>query len=182
MPFVDVEQLVFQFDDAMNAEKYDDWAHYQEILSRAPLNYKAVDVVAIQSQDQPEVKWLIEAKDFRLAQAAHPPKPSNISGLPNYVYEKSRDTILGLQHAAANAADPKEAEFSQQSLTASSTRIVLHLEPYGGQLTTLFPRNFTASVLQRLKQIAGPIDANPLVLNMENTPRAAVPWTVNSAP
>jgi hypothetical protein len=57
---------------------------------------------------------------------------------------------------------------------------VLHLEPYAGDTSTLFPSGFAASVLQKLKQLVKNTDPNPLVLNIANTPAAGVPWIVSA--
>jgi hypothetical protein len=63
---VKVENLEFVFDAVINASKYDEWTHYTKVLNKPPASQKAVDVVAVETTDPPEITWLIEAKDFRI--------------------------------------------------------------------------------------------------------------------
>ena len=138
---------------------------------------KAVDVVAIKLGANPDPLWLIEAKDFRNIRGE--PKESNTTGLPKSVLQKVDDTRKGLRDAAINATDPDEGEYAQRAILSTTTKIVLHLEPYQGRATKLLPRNPAAGVLQKLRQLVKHIDPQPQVLNIATTRRALVPWTVS---
>jgi hypothetical protein len=135
-----------------------------------------VDVVAVEGAPNPTTTWLIEAKDFRII--THPPKPANLLGLAQTVADKAADTVAGLAHASSNASAASEKSHAASAIAAPTKRVVLHLEPHTGSRSALFPAGFSASVLQRLRQLVGAIDRNPLVLNIANTPAAGVPWTV----
>lgn len=179
MPTITEKNLTFIFEDAIDAQKYDDWTHYTQILNLPPASQKAVDVVAVQTSAVPVATWLIEAKDFRIVDPAFPPRGSNVAGLPQTVATKAEHTLAGLIDAAANATDPVERKHAATAMITTVKRIVLHLEPHTGPHTALFPTGFAASVLQRLRQLLTAIDSNPLVLNIANTPASGVPWTVS---
>jgi len=179
MPTVQVDNLLFTFSQAVTAlpVPYDQWQHYQTVLNAAG-GVKAVDVVAVEGAAPilPTTTWLIEAKDYRII--TNPPRPSNLGGLPQTVAAKVTDTRTGLAHAAVNAVDLAERAHAARAVLAAAVRIVLHLEPHVGPHTALFPTGFAASVFQTLKALVVHIDANPLVLNIANTPTAGVPWVV----
>jgi hypothetical protein len=177
MPTLQVDSFSFHFDATVAAQKYDRWKHYLQVWNAGAGGKKAVDVVAVEGAPPQCTVWLIEAKDFRLTST--PPKSSNIAGLPQYVVDKVADTLAGLTHASAHAADPAEKQHATNALACVNRRIVLHLEPHVGAHTALFPVGFAASVLQKLRQLAKAIDPNALVLNIANTPMAGVPWTVS---
>ncbi len=173
MTTIAVDTFRFDFEPNWAAQKYDEWAHYAQLLAVRPL--KAVDLVAVRLQQPPGVAWLIEAKDFRIITI--PPEPSNLIGLAETVRAKVRDTLTGLSDAAIHAQET-EWEHAIRTVASGRYRVVLHLEPYVGPKTKLFPRNFEAGVLQKLKQVVRDLDRNPLVLKISNTPRAGVPWSV----
>ena len=175
MPTLQVNEFQFTFAPTVAAEPYDTWQHYKDVWNKVG-GQKGMDVVAIENPAAPTTTWLIEAKDFRII--TQPPRPSNIAGLPKTVADKVRDTVTGLADAALNAADAVEKNHATNALAAPAKRVVLHLEPHVGPHSALFPAGFSASVLQQLKQLVKAIDANPLVLNIANTPAAGVPWTV----
>lgn len=178
MPTIIEQNLTFVFDATIDAQKYDTWTHHTQVRNRLPNGQKAVDIVAIQTSASPTVTWMIEAKDFRIVTS--PPRPSNVAGLPQTVADKVTDTLTGLTDAATNATVPSEKNLAVNARATGTKRIVLHLEPYTGtQYTALFPTGFTASVLQKLRQLVRTIDPNPLVLNIANTPASQVPWTVS---
>ena len=78
--------------------------------------------------------------------------------------------VAGLNDAAAHASNPEEQRHAARAVAARPTRVVLHLEPHVGPYSTLFPRDFSAAkVLQKLKQLVGHIDKNPLVVNISNS-------------
>lgn len=175
MSSLQVDSLLFAFESDVAAQKYDDWHHYHVVWNRDG-GQKAMDVVAVQSDEGPAVTWLIEAKDFRIV--TNPPKPSNVAGLPRTVASKAMDTLAGLTDAAQKAAVTEEQEHAVLALSAPVKRIVLHLEPHVGPRSALFPAGFSAIVLQQLKQLVKAVDPNPLVLNIARTPAARVPWRV----
>jgi hypothetical protein len=135
-----------------------------------------MDVVAFEELLPTSTMWLIEAKDFRII--TDPPNPCNVTGLPQTVADKAMHTLAGLADAAINATLDSEKNHANIALQVSTKRIVLHLEPHAGQHSALFPINFSANVLQKLKQLVRSIDPNPLVLNIKNTPTSGVPWSV----
>lgn len=87
MTTLHVDSFQFMFEATVAAQCYDTWQHYTSVWNAAG-GQKAVDVVAIESAARPDVVWLIEAKDFRTITV--PPKPSNISGLPQQVADRRR--------------------------------------------------------------------------------------------
>jgi hypothetical protein len=178
MGTVPVENLLFTFDAGTEAQKYDTSTHYREVWNKPPASQKAVDVVAVQNTTVPTTAWMIEAKDFRVVDPLTPPKPSNVTGLAETMAVKASHTLAGLADAAKNAADPSEKAIAMKAISAGKTRVVLHLEPHSGAHSMLFPSGFAASVLQKLRQLVKAIDANALVLNIANTPKAGVPWSV----
>ncbi|MDE0508424.1 MAG: hypothetical protein OXI17_07285 [Gammaproteobacteria bacterium] len=172
-----VESLNFTFESFVNADKYDEWQHVNmDWADRA--DKKKMDIVAVEPIPSVRTLWMIEVKDFRIV--TDPPKPSNLSGLPQTVAKKAEDTLLGLADASRNTQVSSERQLSSQSQACGTTRIVLHLEPHppSGPRSALFPRGFPASVHQQMKQLVAHIDSNPLVLNCSNTPQVGVPWTV----
>lgn len=176
MAILQVDTLTFDFDPAVKADIYDTWQHHCIVWNAPPGGKKAVDVVAVEGTP-PTTAWLIEAKDFRII--TNPPKPSNISGLAQQVADKVNDSLAGLADASANAVVSGEKQLAMEVGACSGRRIVLHLEPHTGVRTALFPAGFAASVLQQLRQRVNTIDANPLVLNIANTPQSGVPWSVS---
>lgn len=176
MPTLQVDTLSFDFDASVAAQIYDQWQHYTIVWNAPPAQQKAVDVVAVEGAPLQDTAWLIEAKDFRVI--THPPKPSNIAGLAQLVADKAAHTLAGLSDASSHAVVPGEKQHATHALACANRRIVLHLEPHIGARSTLFPAGFSASVLQKLRQLVRSIDANPLVLNIANTPASGTPWAV----
>lgn len=174
---VAVDSLIFNFHATVKAEKYDDWNHVNSHwINRNGM--KKMDVVAVEPIPAVQTLWMIEAKDFRIITS--PPRSSNIAGLPQTVADKAAHTIQGLSDTAINATDANEKNLALQSQKCNQMRIVLHLEPHpptGGR-SALFPANFAVNVYQRIRQLVAHIDPNPLVLNISNTPRSGVPWSV----
>lgn len=81
--------------------------------------------------------------------------------------------------ATRNAADPVEKKLASRANSATGRRVVLHLEPYNGPHSALFPVGFAAGVLQKLKGLMRDVDPNPLVVNIARTRSAGLPWTVS---
>lgn len=175
---VRVDKLFFTFTSGVTAQNYDQWQHYVTFWN-ARGNRKAVDVVAVQNRGSDAATWLIEAKDYRVI--TNPPKPSNLASLPETVADKVRDTRAGLIDASTKARDPSEQQLAAAAVQAPSTHVVLHLEPHTGTHSSLFPINFSANVLQKLRQLLNASGSKPamiLVLRISNTAQAGVPWTV----
>ena len=176
MVSLSVNTLTFTFSGTIgDAQIYDQWIHYTTVWN-ASGGQKAVDVVAAETGAPPNVCWMIEGKDFRVI--TRPPKPSTIGGLAQVVADKVQHSIAGLRDAASHAVTANEQRLAHLAVSAATKRIVLHLEPHVGNRSALFPSGFAASVLQRMRQLVRPIDPNPLVLNIADTPTAGVPWVV----
>ena len=176
MPALLVDNLRFEFSSTHAAEKYDEWEHYRSVWNAAGRR-KAVDVVAMRQQSAPPTAWLIEAKDYR--RISQPPEATNLKGLAETVAAKVLDTISGLENAAAEAAPDRERLHAGRAIAARERRVVLHLERHVGGHSKLFPAGFRAGVLQKLRQLLREVDKKPLVLDIDSTPRARVPWTVS---
>lgn len=173
---IQVDAFSFDFEPGINADKYDEWAHHCSVLNALPGGRKAVDVVAVEAVVS-GAAWLIEAKDYRII--TQPPKPCNLGGLAQTMADKVNDTRSGLVHASANAIVAGERQLATDAIARARHRIVLHLEPHVGAHSALFPATFAAGVLQQLRILLHAVDANPLVLNIANTQRSGVPWSVS---
>lgn len=172
MATLHVDTRQFHFDPNVAAEKYDEWVHYQE-FQRRNQGKRAVDVVAVEMGLHPHESWMIELKDYRNMQGE--PKDFTPSEIVEDFRRKVVDTREGLADAAARAADDRERSHASCVLSALRCIAVLHLEPYTGHASRLFPRDPSANVRQKLKQLFGPKNP-PLVLNMQTTLKAGVPW------
>jgi hypothetical protein len=170
-----IDTLDFHFQPEIDARKYDHSRHYIEVVRQK--GKRAVDVVAVEMGSNPQRSWNIEVKDYRVIQGQ--PKDFAPSEIAEDVFRKVSDTREGLSDAAANAADAQEKSHASRSLSAQRCQIVFHLEPYAGPASRLFPRDPTAGVYQKLKQLFGPTDPPLLVLKIETTRRASVPWTTS---
>ncbi len=175
MTTVLVEQLRFTFEGHLDPFQYEQGG--VKVVGW-PGGAKVVDVVANEPVAAPTVVWFIEAKDYRVIDS--PPRPANLAKLPETVEAKVRSTIACLPVVVAATPGSPAAAHAGRAMAAGQTRVVLHLEPHPptGSQTALFPSGFTASVLQKLKQLVKDIDPTPLVLNIARTPAAGVPWTV----
>ena len=170
-----VDTINLHFDPSIEARKYDDFQHYRDVLRDRGM--RAVDVVAIEAGANPQQSWKIEVKDYRVMSGQ--PKDFAPLQIAEDFFRKVNDTHSGLADAAANAANPDEKAHTARALCARSCQFVLHLEPYAGPATKLFPKDPTAGVIQKLKQIFGQMDPPLLVLKIENTRRVKVPWTAS---
>lgn len=175
---VQVDNLLFTFTSGVTAQNYDQWQHYITVWN-ARGKRKAVDVVAVQNHGAKATARLIEAKDYRII--TNPPKPCNLAGLAQTMADKVLDTRAGLNDASTEAVHAGEKQLATAAVQAPKTNVVLHLEPHTGPHSALFPINFSANVLQKLKQLLNASDSKPamiLVLRISNTAQAGVPWTV----
>ena len=175
---VRVDKLLFTFTSGVAAQNYDQWQHYTTVWN-AHGNRKAVDVVAVQNHGAKATARLIEAKDYRII--TNPPKPCNLAGLAQTMADKVRDTRAGLNDASTKAVHASEKQLAAAAVQTPKTNVVLHLEPHRGIHSKLFPTNFSANVLQKLRQLLNASNSKPaviLVLRISNTAQAGVPWTV----
>ena len=167
--------LVFTFQTNLVILEYDKSVFHQTI--RVPLKKSGVDFVACRRKTPPPDFWLIEVKDFRVIRGA--PGEKNVSELPRTIAAKMLDTIEGLKDAANRAVNNEERMVSGLAANATKVRVVLHLEPYEGTHTRLFPKNPSpANIMQKLKQLLDCLDSKPLVTSMATTGRSGVPWSV----
>ena len=145
-----------------------------QVVAGWPAGHKVVDIVAHDTRRA----WLIEVKDYRVI--TQPPKHANLGNLATTMDRKVRETLAALGHYAAVGADAALVAHAKTTLGKPKTRVVLHLEPHpkGGPDSALFPKRFSASILQKLKQLVKGIDPRPLVLEIASTPSAGVPWSV----
>jgi hypothetical protein len=118
MTNVQVDSLTFTFPPSWKACKYDEWAFYCNQFSKMWSGIKAVDLIAIDSQEI----WLIEAKDYRQQCRTKP------IDLADEVARKVFCTLAAMLPAKVNASDISEKEFATKVTHAKSLRVVLHLE------------------------------------------------------
>lgn len=166
-----IDTIDFHFKPAIEARKYDEFEYY--IGGLRTKGMRAVNVVAFKNGANPKQSWLIEVKDYRIIRG----QPTDFAPAQIAVdfFRKVKDTQAGLVEVATNATNPEEKAHLTRALRARSFQIVFHLEPYAGPATKLFPKDPTAGVLQKLRQMFGPMDPPLLVLGIENTRKANVP-------
>jgi hypothetical protein len=171
-----IDTLNFHFKPSIDPLKYDETDHYRNVISKRK-GMRAVDCIALRQGLRPRSAWMIEAKDFRNLRGL--PKDSNPSAMIRDLLKKVNDSRDGITHAAAHAEIEKERTHANRFLNAARCQIVLHLEPYAGPASKLFLRDPSAIVLQKLRQMLHSEERPPLVLNIANSARAGVPWTVS---
>ncbi|HNX78023.1 MAG TPA: hypothetical protein PLM07_19735 [Candidatus Rifleibacterium sp.] len=161
-------RLLFEFPDGWDVSKYDQWSFYKNRFKDCCNGNKGVDFLACSSDN---CLWLIEVKDYRSD------RRTKEIYLWDEVALKTRDTLAGLV-AAKMATDHSEHSLAQKSLMTEKIRVVLHLEQPATH-SKLFPRVFDLSkVRQKLRQILKPIDAHPIVTDLQNP--NMVCWSVSS--
>lgn len=170
-----VDSFTFNFRANIDARKYDAFTYYRTVL-RADGN-RAVDVTAVQQGNHPNKAWLIEAKDYRILRGQ--PKAITVAEMAEDFYRKVCDTEAGLHRVQAEGDPGPEQDFSIRFLRVRLPLAVLHLEPYGGRATKLFPRDPSVGVQQKLKQMFKPSGRQCIVLNISRTKDVKVPWTVS---
>ena len=175
MTVVDVENLVFTFDNSVEPFQYEAAG---TVVDGWPNGTKVADVIANELPSPPAVTWLVEAKDFRVIH--NPPKLANIAGLAVTMMEKADGTIAGMIAVSAVSTDAAARAHATSATQSAAHRVVLHLEPHpaGGGHSNLFPVNFSANVWMKLKPLVSHIDPHPLVLSIASTQAAGVPWEV----
>lgn len=170
-----IDTLDFSFRPEIDATKFDESEYYLEVWRKS--GNKAVDITAVECGNYPQRAWIIEAKDYRRIRGE--PKDCRPSEIAHDVFKKVEDTRTGLNGAKLEAKNLEEKSHAAFVLAARTCQIVFHLEPYKGPASKFFPRDPTASVYQKLRQLFGATDAPILVLNMRNTRSAGVPWAVS---
>ena len=168
MPTLQEGNLTFDFPgDETAVAKYDDLSFYRRQFQQVCGRATAVDFVFIEGNRT----WLIEVKDYRQQPRK---KPSDIA---DEVAEKVRDTLAGLAACRCNADDDEERRVAHRALSTERLGVVLHLEQPATD-SKLFPRVADpASLQQKLKQLLGPVDPNPAVVD-RNTVTAPLNWQV----
>ncbi|GAB4283848.1 MAG: hypothetical protein Fur0025_14110 [Oscillatoriaceae cyanobacterium] len=166
MTTVQVDSLKFTFPASWQVCKYDEWAFYQNQISKISPGIKAVDILAIDNH----VVWLIEAKDYR-----HYARTKSID-LADEVAQKVLFTLAAMLPAKINASAPSERDFAAKVLGGQRLRIVLHLEQ-PVKTSKLFPRAIEPSKVQlKLRSLIKPIDPHPMVVESSNM--QTLGWTV----
>lgn len=168
MTTIEEGSLCFTFPDGWRASAYDKWPYYQNQFRDSCGGSKAVDIVALGPDNR---LWLVEAKDYR----QHPrTKPIE---LWDEIARKMRDTLAGLFCAKIEPAHANHGD-ATNAFGATRLRVILHLEQPATH-SKLFPRVFDPEkVRQKLRTMVKPIDAHPLVVELNNL--AGVPWQVTS--
>lgn len=119
--------------------------------------------------------WLIELKDYREHRRE---KDAKI-----YLWEeiaiKARDTLAGLFAAKIDTAHP-EQPYAVRALRATRLRVVFHLEQPRTHSRSFLRVYNPANVQQKLRQILKPIDAHPLVVELNAM--GGLPWQAISHP
>ena len=165
------DSLEFHFAPNVSAWVYDQSIHYKN-AQKIKQQLKAVDLVAAdKTKLRPPVCWLVEAKDFRKLRGE--PKPKNdAANFPGTVAQKVADTLSELPSVQGIPT-------VELALRATAVRVVLHLETAPAK-SRLFPNQPNpANMRQKLRQLLRHIDPSPLVLSIETTPKADVPWSVS---
>jgi hypothetical protein len=163
-----VDTLTFSFPDGWHIGKPDEWAYYRKQFSRMWKSIKSLDLLAVAPD---RTTWLIEAKDYRQHARTKP------SSLGEEIAHKVIDTLASLLPAKVNASDAAERALAKACCGASRLRVVLHLEQ-PAKHSKLFPRAIDpVNVQMKLRQLLKPIDAHPLVVEMQQMHGLA--WTVS---
>jgi hypothetical protein len=162
-----VDTLTFSFSDGWQVSKYDEWLFYRNRFGKMRNGIKALDLLAISPAG---IAWLIEAKDYRRQRRTKP------SSLPDEVAQKVLDTLAAIVPAKVNGDVPNETAIATAVTAAHSLRVVLHLEQ-PRKHSKLFPRAINpADVQMKLRQILKPVDAHPLVAEINDMRN--LQWTV----
>ena len=167
MPTIMEGNLTFQFPNAWQATKFDQWSFYRNQFQSVCGGAKAIDILALAPDGG---LWTIEIKDYRQQRRTKP------SQLAEEVACKVRDSLAALVAAKINANDPEEKRLAQDALTAQTIRVILHLEQ-PAKPSKLFPHIDPAHIHQKLKQLIKAIDPHPCVL--ESTRMKGMAWTVS---
>lgn len=144
-----------------------------------PSGSKVVDIVATDTKAPPDQCWLIEVKDFRIVTS--PPRSSNLTGLPQTMSQKVRDSLAALPVVAGTSSDNAAKTHASTCTQANAIRVVLHLEPHPahGTHSHLFPAQYAANVLLKLRSLLADVDSTAMVVNIATTARATLPWSAS---
>lgn len=160
MQSVTVDGLTFQFPDAWQVTKLDDWPFYRDHFSRMWNGIKAVDLGVIDG----DTLWLIESKDYRVH-----PQPRSTDLLAR-VAKKVADSLSCLMAAQHNAHDRDHQRFARKACRCSELHVVFHLEQAQNlrrPLTTFPSKRSNRSQQQALRQLIRPIDPRAKVVSAQ---------------
>lgn len=161
--------LVFSFDDASVAVKYDESDFYQRKFRTVVRGLCAVDMVCAKEDGL----WLLEVKDYR-RQAREDKTTQEIA---EAVAKKVTDTMAGL--FCSHLTEPGTSSLSQIAGRAGSIQVVMHVElPEKVAGDVAYAQLFNLSVLlqKRLQKIG----IRSFVANRDH-PEQGVPWHVDFA-
>ncbi|EGV28123.1 hypothetical protein ThidrDRAFT_4086 [Thiorhodococcus drewsii AZ1] len=161
--------LLFTFDAATSASKYDDWSFYRNQFQNACFrNNKAVDILCKSDR----VTWLIEIKDYR--QHAR----TKSVDLADEIAIKVRDSLAGILAAKTQANDSEEKDFARKLVLSKQFRVVCHIEQ-PAKSSRLRPRAIEPDDLKdTLRRLIKAIDPHPIVMD-KDTSGPTVPWNVS---
>ncbi len=160
------------FEDGWTVVQHDDSTWYRKHF-QACGGSSAMDFVAL--QDQGEVGWLIEVKDF----TTEPPLRSK--DLVEIITKKARDTLAGLVAGAINANTEDEQDFFAHALTKRRLRVAFHCERPTRKRKLFNRLPDPADLKQKLRKSLRTIDKRVVVMDCSST-FSAVPRTTTWNP
>lgn len=163
---IEVDGLLFRFQEGWKIGKYDEWNFYRHQLEKRLKSWKAVDLVAVDPSG--ETAYLIEVKDYSGPESQKP------SQLPESVALKVLHTLAALLPAKLNANDNDEKALATAFLKCRSLKVVLHADnPLHKQVID------PADLKQKLKRLLKAVDPRVQVSSRQNP--GVVPWEVTSS-
>lgn len=163
MPTLPVDGLVFDFPDAWQASKYDEWSFYRHQFVKQDDGIKGVDALALSDANE---AFLIEVKDYRHPETEKP------SELAQAVAGKVLDTLAAMLPARVRANEPVEQQMAAAILNCASLKVVLHIEQPPRHRPVVDP----ADIKQKLRRLLRAVDPHLKVVSMNNMQGLA--WTV----
>ncbi len=167
------KNFTYDFPPGWAAEKWDDTEFHRKRFSNSMGSSKSVDLVAF--DNGADHLWLIECKDFRLA--------DNLTILRRCeeIPQKFKDTLASLV-CARNAPDEPTKSFSRSALKKTRLRCVVHWEFDFHHDRRLFPvKTMVADIQTKLKQQLQVADPSSLIGNQRQI-SAVVPLTIQEIP
>ncbi|NEX23606.1 hypothetical protein G3480_25585 [Thiorhodococcus mannitoliphagus] len=165
--------LLFTFDEATAACKYDDWSFYRNQFQNGCFrDNKAVDILCHSDR----VAWLIEVKDYRRHER------TKTVDLADEIEIKVRDSLAGILAAQTRANDADEKQFARKLLGARQVRVVCNIEQ-PAKTSRLRPRAIEPDKLKgQLRRLLKAIDPHPIVMDKHTSGLAVpLPWAVRQA-
>lgn len=163
MPVLPVDGLLFDFPDAWQASKYDEWSFYRNQFVKQEDGIKGVDALALSDLNE---AFLIEVKDYRHPETEKP------SELPQAVAGKVRDTLAAMLPARLLANEPIEQRMATAILNCANLKVVLHIEQPLRHRPVVDP----ADIKQKLRRLLRAVDPHLKVVSMRNM--QGLTWTV----